>query len=302
MPRLDGFETCRRLKADPATRLIPFVLITGLSDMSDRIKGIEAGADDFVSKPVNAAELRARVRSLLRIKRYTDELDTAESVIVSLALTIEARDRYTDGHCQRLAAYAVGLGRRLGLDDDDLEQVRQAGFLHDIGKIAIAEHVLNKPAKLTAEEYEYVKTHALIGATLLESSAALRHLAPFVLYHHERWDGRGYPEGLAGASIPLEARILNVCDSVEAMASDRPYHVGMSPASIIAEIQRLMGTQFDPLIAKAFLSIVAREGGQFIANSALDVRQQSTEQLLMSPAAEGDDHTTLDLEVRSTTR
>jgi len=225
-----------------------------------------------------------------------------DGLLLTLGNILDARDPYVRGHAAQVSAYATAVATELSLAPERIEQVRQAGFLHDIGKIAIAEHVLNKPAKLTAEEYEYVKTHALIGATLLESSAALRHLAPFVRHHHERWDGRGYPAGLVGEAIPLEARILNVCDSVEAMASDRPYHVGMSPASIIAEIQRLMGTQFDPLIAKAFLSIVAREGGQFIANSALDVRQQSTEQLLMSPAAEGDDHTTLDLEVRSTTR
>jgi diguanylate cyclase (GGDEF)-like protein/putative nucleotidyltransferase with HDIG domain len=237
------------------------------------------------------------------IQQLNDKLrELNDGLFLTLGNILDARDPYVRGHAAQVSAYATAVAVELGLSPERIDQVRQAGFLHDIGKIAIAEHVLNKPAKLTAEEYEYIKTHALIGANLLESSAALRHLAPLVRHHHERWDGRGYPEGLAGEAIPLEARILNVCDSVEAMASDRPYHTGMSPTSIITEIRRSMGTQFDPVIAEAFLSIVAREGGQFIVNSALNVRQHTTDQLLMSPPVESFDPTTREAQIDSVTR
>ncbi|MGC4084189.1 MAG: response regulator [Vicinamibacterales bacterium] len=154
MPKLDGYEVCRRLKADPATRLIPVVLVTGLTDTDSRIRGLEVGADDFMSKPFIVPEMRARVASLLRIKRYTDALDSAESVILSLAMTIEARDRATEGHCQRLAQYAVALGERLGLSRDDLDALRIGGYLHDIGKVGIPDRILLKDGQLTTEEYE----------------------------------------------------------------------------------------------------------------------------------------------------
>jgi putative two-component system response regulator len=164
MPKLDGYEACAEIKQDPSTRLIPVVLITSLNDSASRIRGIDAGADDFVSKPFNAPELRARVRSLLRIKRYTDDLDSAESVIVSLALTIEARDRTTEGHCQRLAKYASALGRTLGLDGDDIAALERGGFLHDVGKVGIPDAVLLKPGRLTREEFEQIKQHTTKSA------------------------------------------------------------------------------------------------------------------------------------------
>jgi putative nucleotidyltransferase with HDIG domain len=214
-------------------------------------------------------------REIQLLNQRLQELN--DGLFLTLGNILDARDPYVHGHAAQVAAYATALATELGLTPERVEQVRQAGFLHDIGKIAIAEHILNKPAKLTAEEYEYIKTHASIGASLLESSPALRHLAPFVRHHHERWDGRGYPEGLAGNAIPIEARILNVCDSVEAMASDRPYHHGMSPSRIVGEIQRCTGTQFDPAIAEAFLRIMEREGAGFIANSAQNVRPHAAE-------------------------
>src|SRR3990172_3872810 len=162
MPHVDGFEACRAIKQDPSTRLIPVVLITSLNDSASRIHGIDVGADDFVSKPFNAHELRARIRSLLRIKRYTDDLDSAESVIISLALTIEARDHTTDGHCQRLAQYGSAFGRSLGLDEGDVSALERGGFLHDVGKVGIPDAVLLKPGPLTPEEFELMKTHTVI--------------------------------------------------------------------------------------------------------------------------------------------
>jgi putative nucleotidyltransferase with HDIG domain len=201
----------------------------------------------------------------LSIQQINDEL------FETLARFFDARDPYVGGHAAKVADYATAIARELGLTGERLTHVRQAGFLHDIGKIAIPEQILNKPTKLTDAEYECIKTHTTIGAELLQMSQGLRHLAPFVRYHHERWDGGGYPSQLSGVAIPLEARILNVCDSVEAMASDRPYHVGMSVSQIIAELKRNAGTQFDPTVAEVFVRIIEREGEEFIVNSAREV-------------------------------
>jgi putative two-component system response regulator len=166
MPKLSGFEVCERIKHHETTRLTPVVLITALYEREDKIQGINAGADDFLTKPVNAHELKARVRSLVRLKRYTDDLDSAESVILSLALVIEARDAYTDGHCQRLASYATAFGVALGLSDDQQAALFRGGYLHDIGKVGIPDSVLLKTDRLTGVEYELIKQHPIIGDRL----------------------------------------------------------------------------------------------------------------------------------------
>ena len=201
MPERSGFEVCRAMKTDPATRLIPVVLVTALQESADKIHGIEAGADDFLSKPVNAHELLARVRSLLRIKRYTDDLESAESVILSLALTIEARDAYTDGHCQRLAAYAAVLGAALNLGGDDMQALKQGGVLHDLGKIGVPDATLLKPGALTPLEFETVKQHPIVGDRLCGPLRSLKRVRPIVRHHHEHFDGSGYPDKLAGEAI-----------------------------------------------------------------------------------------------------
>jgi putative two-component system response regulator len=228
MPGADGFAVCRALKQDPATRLIPVVLITSLSETRSRIEGLEAGADEYVSKPVDAQELRARVRSLLRIKRYTDDLDSAESVIVSLALTIEARDAYTDGHCQRLARYGVALGRAIGCQQEDLDALQRGGFLHDIGKVGIPDAVLLKSGRLTAGEYEVIKQHTVIGDRLCGSLRSLKRVRPIIRYHHERLDGTGYPDGLRGSEIPLLPQIIGIVDVFDALTTERPYKRALS--------------------------------------------------------------------------
>jgi putative two-component system response regulator len=223
MPHLNGFEACQALKRNPATRLVPVVLVTALQNSEDRIRGLDAGADDFISKPFNAHELRARVRSLIRIKRYTDDLDTAESVIVSLALTIEARDRYTEGHCQRLAAYASALGRYIGSSDEDVAALARGGFLHDIGKVGIPDAILLKTDRLTRSEYDVMKQHAIIGDRLCGELRSLRRVRPIVRHHHERLDGSGYPDGLRGDAIPLLAQITAIVDVFDALTTKRPY-------------------------------------------------------------------------------
>jgi putative two-component system response regulator len=238
MPGMDGFDACQALKRDARTRLIPVVLVTALQESEDRIRGIEAGADDFLSKPINAHELRARVRSLIRIKRYTDDLDTAESVIVSLALTIEARDRCTEGHCQRLARYSTALGRALGLGDDDVSALERGGFLHDIGKVGIPDAVLLKPGRLTTDEYAQMKQHTLIGDRLCGELRSLRRVRPIVRHHHERFDGSGYPDGLTGDAIPLLAQVTAIADVFDALTTLRPYKGAVSAGEAFAELAR----------------------------------------------------------------
>jgi putative two-component system response regulator len=228
MPRLDGFEACRRIKDDPATRLIPVVLVTALADTNSRIKGLDAGADDFISKPFSEPELRARVRSLLRIKHYTDELDSAESVILSLALTIEARDGTTDGHCQRLAGYAAALGTAVGLESHEIAALQLGGYLHDIGKVGIADNILLKPGPLTPDEYERMKQHTVIGDRLCGELRSLRRVRPIVRHHHERQDGSGYPDNLHGEAVPLLAQIMGVVDVFDALTTSRPYKGALS--------------------------------------------------------------------------
>ena len=228
MPRLNGFELCRRLKQNHVTRLVPIVLVTALNDRESMIQGIDAGADDFLSKPFDFNELKARVRSHVRCKRYTDDLDSADAVIMSLAMTIEARDRYTEGHCRRLAAYATAFGRRLGLGDEDLAALYRGGFLHDIGKIGIPDAILLKPTTLTPTEHDTIKQHTVIGDELCGQLRSLSRVRPIVRSHHERLDGSGYPDGLRGEQIPLLAQILSIVDIYDAIRTARPYKPAMS--------------------------------------------------------------------------
>jgi putative two-component system response regulator len=227
MPALDGLEVCRRLKADPVTRLTPVVMVTGQTDLNDRLRGIEAGADEFLSKPVHPQELRVRVRSLSRVKHLIDALDSAEAAFVTLALTIEARDPSTNGHCERLARHAVRLGRALGLGDDDLDALHRGGYLHDVGKVGVPDAVLLKPGPLTPDEFEVMKRHPVIGDSLCAPLQSLRHVRPIVRSHHERLDGSGYPDALRGDDVPVLAQIVGIVDVFDALTSERPYRVAL---------------------------------------------------------------------------
>jgi cyclic di-GMP phosphodiesterase len=237
LPDLDGFEICRRLKNDAATRLTPIVLVTGLNDRSSRIKGREAGADDFLTKPVDSEELLARVGSLVRVKRYTDDLDSAASIIMTLAIMIEARDGYTEGHCHRMANYAVALGRQLGLGADDLQALHRGGFLHDIGMLTIPDGVLRKAGPLEPEEFELIKSHTVIGEGLCGSLRSLQSVRPIVRHHHERLNGSGYPDGLSGDAIPLLAQIIGIVDVYDAVTTQRPYQTAHSADEAIGVLR-----------------------------------------------------------------
>ncbi len=223
MPGIDGFEVCRRIKATPETRLTPVVLITGLFETEDRIKGINAGADDFLSKPIDLNELLARTRSLLRLKQYTDELEHAEGVLFSLARSIEARDPYTRGHCERLAEMSAQLGGRLGVSGEDIKALRRAGIVHDIGKVAVPDAILLKPGPLTYEETIQMRKHAAVGESICSPLKTFGVVLPIIRHHHEKYDGSGYPDNLQGTDIPLTARILQLADVFDALTTDRPY-------------------------------------------------------------------------------
>jgi putative two-component system response regulator len=223
MPGIDGFEVCRRIKATPETRLTPVVLITGLSETEDRIKGIDAGADDFLSKPIDLNELLARTRSLLRLKHYTDELEHAEGVLLSLARSIEARDPYTRGHCERLAEMSAQLGGRLGVSGEDIKALRRAGIVHDIGKVAVPDSILLKPGPLTYEEIVQMRKHAAVGESICTPLKTFGVVLPIIRHHHEKYDGSGYPDNLQGEDIPLTARIFQLADVFDALTTDRPY-------------------------------------------------------------------------------
>src|SRR6266700_4061487 len=228
MPGKSGYELCRELKENPATRLIPFVLITGLTEREDRVRGIEAGADDFLSKPIFPEELFARVKSLLKLKEFTDELETAESVLCTLALSVESRDPYTEGNCERLAQNASDLGRHLGLDQESIVALRRGGYLHDLGKIAVPDEILKKGSNLTPEEWEVMKQHPITGENICRPLKSLRLILPIIRHHHEHTDGSGYPDGLRKRDIPLLPRVLQVVDVYDALRTERPYKPALS--------------------------------------------------------------------------
>jgi putative two-component system response regulator len=229
MPGMDGFEVCRHIKATPETRLTPVVLITGLTATEDRIMGINSGADDFLSKPIDLNELLARTRSLLRLKQYTDELENAEAVLFSLAHSIEARDPYTHGHCERLAEMSARMGERLGVPEEQIKALRRAGVVHDIGKVAVADSILLKPGPLTADETKVMQKHPVVGERICAPLKTFRLVLPIIRHHHEKHNGTGYPDGLSGDEIPLTARILQLSDVYDALTTDRPYKVAFTP-------------------------------------------------------------------------
>jgi putative two-component system response regulator len=260
MPRIDGYEVCRRVKEDPATRLIPIIIITAEDGFDAKMRAWEQGADDFLSKPLHCVELLARCRSLLRVKRLIDELDTAEAVVFALARAVEAKSAYTQGHAERVTLYALALGDRVGIGDGDRETLRKGALLHDIGKISIPDAILDKPGSLTADEYEVIKQHTVQGARIVEPLRSLRETLPLIRSHHEGLNGRGYPDGLTGEDVPPLVRILTIADIYDSLASDRPYRDRMTPAACLEVLDEdARGGRLDRGLVDAFCALMTED-------------------------------------------
>ncbi len=229
MPDMDGFEVCRLLKQDEHTRLIPVVFVTALNDRRARLRGIESGGDDFLTKPFDQLELSARVKSLIRQKRLNEDLDHAGQVLFSIARTIESRDPNTGDHCDRLVQRGQAFGDYLKLSRHEIRDLRWGAYLHDIGKVGIPDSVLLKQGQLTDEEWDIMRQHVLIGERICQPLRTMRGVLPIIRHHHERWDGSGYPDGLAGRDIPYLAQVFQIIDIYDALTSERPYKVAYSP-------------------------------------------------------------------------
>jgi putative two-component system response regulator len=258
LPDLSGMEVCQRVKADPATRLIPVLILTGRDPDEARQPAWDAGADEYLTKPIRSAELATRCRSLIRLKAVLDELDSAHATLFAFTRAVEAKCPYTLGHTERVTAYALRLAAHVGLVDGDREALRRGSILHDIGKISTPDAILNKPGRLTPAEYEVIKRHPLEGVRIVEPLRSLRSALPLIRWHHERLDGRGYPDGLFGGAIPLLARILAVADVYDALASDRPYRPALPHDACIEELRaNAAGGGLDPDLVRGFIDLVA---------------------------------------------
>ena len=270
MPNLSGFEICDKIKSNPETCLIPVVLITALSEKEDRIEGIKAGADDFLTRPVDRTELLARVRSLLRLKQRTDELERAEAVLFTLARSIEGKDPYTHGHCERLSEGSTRLGAHLGLAEEEITALRRAGVVHDIGKVAVPDAILLKPGKLTEDEWKLMREHSVVGERICAPLKSFRLVLPIIRHHHEKLDGSGYPDGLRGDAIPMTARILQVVDVYDALTTERPYKRAFSTTDALQTMReevdkgwwdRHIFDEFEQLIKSGTANLLSRSAG-----------------------------------------
>jgi len=269
MPGMTGFELCEKIKAHPDTYLVPVILITALSSKQDRIDGIKAGADDFLTRPVDPTELLARVRSLLKLKLRTDELERAEAVLFSLARSIEGKDPYTHGHCERLAEFSACLGQHLNLSAEQITALQRAGVVHDIGKVAVPDAILLKPARLTPEEWTVMQQHSVVGERICAPLKSFRFVLPIVRHHHEKLDGSGYPDGLQGDAIPITARILQVVDVYDALTTERPYKKAFSVTEALQTMkQEVAKGWWDAYIFQQFEELLRSKSENFSSRGA----------------------------------
>jgi putative two-component system response regulator len=258
MPEMSGLEVCRRLKSDPDTRLLPILVLTGCDPLDARTGAWDAGADEYLCKPVRSGELVARCRSLLRLKAALDDLDSAQAAVFAFSRAVEAKCPYTLGHTERVTGFALRLAEHAGIPAADMEVLRRGAALHDIGKISTPDAILNKPDRLTPEEYAIVKQHPLQGVRIVEPMRSLRSTLPLIRWHHERMDGSGYPDGLKGDQIPLAARVLAVADVFDALASTRPYRGAMSfPQSLQVMREDAAEGGLDAELVRCFADLVS---------------------------------------------
>jgi putative two-component system response regulator len=260
MPGMDGFEVCRHVKQDDQTRLTPVVFVTALDDRRSRLKGIEAGGDDFLTKPFDQLELSARVKSLVRQKRLNEDLDHAERVLFSIARTVESRDPNTGDHCERLVNYGKAFGEFLGLTRAEVRDLTWGGYLHDIGKVGIPDSVLLKPGRLTPEEWEIMRQHVVIGEQICQPLRTMRGVVPIIRHHHERWDGSGYPDGLVGNQIPLLAQVFQLIDIYDALTSERPYKRAFTAEEALAILDQEADKGWrNPDLVQQFKTFIANQ-------------------------------------------
>ena len=257
----DGFAVCRHLKEEARTRRIPIILIMAQTTTSERVQGFEAGADDFVCKPFNRIELLARVRSLLRIKALNDQLDEVEDVIYSLSRAIEVHEggAEQEGSIRRVTAYAEALGRELGLSDEALRLLGQAAMLRDVGKIGLPDTLLQKRGTFDDQEQKRMQRHTIMGEQIMAPLRSTAALLPIIRHHHERVDGKGYPDGLAGDQIPLGARIVAIADAYNAMLSPRPYRPALTPEKALQTLKAGAGKQWDAPLVALFVAWASRQ-------------------------------------------
>jgi putative two-component system response regulator len=238
LPGMSGLDVCHRVRQDARIRLTPIIMVTGYDAETERIKGLEAGADDFLSKPIAIPELLARVRSLAKMKRYTDDLDSASAILTTLAELIESRYGYSAGHCHRMANYSTAVGRMLQASDAEIDALYRGAFLHDIGMLAISDAVLQQAGPLSKDDYEAVKAHPIVGDALCANLRSLQSVRPIIRWHHERIDGSGYPDGLRGEQIPVVAQIVGVVEMYDALTTSRPYQARFTPGDAIVLLRR----------------------------------------------------------------
>ncbi len=265
MPRLDGLTLCRKLKADPLHRLVPIVLITAFQDRETRLRGIAAGADEFLTKPFDAKELLLRTRVLLHDRALNKRLDATESVLLTLARTVEARDRYTIHHAERVGLLSRAIGRAGGQSEEELEILYRGGVLHDLGKIAIPDAILLKGGPLDPEEWAVMREHSAEGYRICLPLRSTAQFLPIIRHHHEHVDGRGYPDHLVGTDIPLGARIAAIADTWDAMTSDRPYRAGLEPAEALRRLHEGSGKQWDAGLLELFFTLMNKGALEEIA-------------------------------------
>ncbi len=260
MPGMDGYEVCRRLKADDETKLVPVVFLTGLDSREARLTGLETGAADFLNKPFDLVELEVRVRNLVGFRRATQDLDDAEKMVFAVARSVEARDEGTGDHCDRLSRLAVRLGERLGLGSEELKALRRAGSLHDIGKVGIPDAILLKPGRLDPAEWEIMRSHVGIGVEICSGLRTLRSTLPIIRHHHERQDGSGYPDHLTGTDVPLLARVFQVTDVFDALTNERPYRKPLTPAGAVEVLRdEVRKGSWDGAVVEAFARMQEEE-------------------------------------------
>jgi cyclic di-GMP phosphodiesterase len=236
-PESDGLDLCRSLKSATTTQFLPVYVVASGNDLDEEIHALEAGADEFLIRPLRRRGLQARVQASLRFKEMLESLDDGETALMSLAQAVEDRDPELGQHCHRLALMAAAMGLTLGLPTEDILTLQRSGYLHDIGKVALPDRVLLKPGPLTSEEWETMKTHPERGERICRGMKSLESILPVIRHHHERWDGSGYPDGLRGEEIPLLARILQLADIYDALITARPYKTAMSPEQALATIR-----------------------------------------------------------------